>query len=464
MYLKIFFFSVLCTLFGHLACSSGSKITAPVTDAPKPVEQYTPEMETPLLSYLSIPVSINIEDLVRLLNNQTSKALYEDYSYSDNNNDGLMLNAWKSEPITMSLSGNTIKYRIPLKLWMKKQLVVGEAEAEGTLALALKTTYQLKEDWKLVTQTSVEYHEWLAKPVLKTGLGNINIEPVANIALNRSKKTITQSIDQFMAEQLDLKGYMQEAWTALQTPTLLSEEYKMWIKTTPIAVAMTPLQSDWNSIKATIAVQCLNDVSFGEKPYFRENAALPNLQYLNAPSDDFQMHLSTDVPYPEAEKLAKKNMIGQVFESGKQKVRVEDIQLWGNDNRLVINTRLSGSFNGNIYFMGKPVFNSLKNQIEVQDVDFHVQTRNFLMKSAAWIFQGPIKKKLTDSMVFPLGENIAELKKTVQGSLTNYQIQPGVTLNGTIDSIAVTDTHLTPSSIRVNLFSKGKVNVDVKGL
>jgi hypothetical protein len=257
---------------------------------------------------------------------------------------------------------------------------------------------------------------------------------------------------------------VQEAWTALQEPSLLSEEYRMWIKTTPTSIAMTPLVSDWNTIRSTIAVTCLNDVTFGEKPYFRENAVLPNLRYITEAPDDFQMQLATDVPYPEAERMAKNMMVGQVFESGKQKVRIEDIQLWGNDNRLVINSKLSGSFNGNIYFMGKPTFNSEKNQIEVKDLDFHVQTRNFLMKSASWIFQGPIKRKMAESMVFPLGENIAELKKTVQESLTNYQLQPGVLLNGTVDSVAVTGTHLTPASIRVNLFSKGKVKVDVKGL
>jgi len=447
-----------------IACSTGSKAVT-TTDAPKPAEQYTPETEVPLVSTISIPVSISIDDLVRLLNAQTSnKALYEDYSYTDNNNDGLLLNAWKSEPITMTLSGNTIKYRIPLKLWMKKQLYVGEAEAEGTIALALKTTYQLREDWTLITKTEVEYHEWLAKPVLKTGLGNINIEPIANIALNRSKKTMTQSIDQFMSEQLNLKSYIQEAWLALQEPVMLSEEYKMWIKTTPTSLAMTPLQSDWNTIRSTIAVTCLNDVTFGEKPYFRENAALPNLRYIMEAPDDFQMQLATDVPYAEAEQMAKKIMVGQVFESGKQKVRIEDIELWGNDNRLVINSTLSGSFKGNIYFIGKPTFNAAKNQIEVKDLDFHVQTRNFLMKSASWIFQGTIKRKMAESMVFPLGDNIAELKKTVQESLTNFQIQPGVTLNGMVDSIAVTGTHLTPASIRVNVYSKGKVTVDVKGL
>jgi hypothetical protein len=462
MFTKIILFVLATVLIVSAACSSGAKAVS--TDAPKPAEQYTAEPEKPLISTISIPVSISIEDLVRTLNNQTNKALYEDYSYTDNNNDGLMFNAWKNEAITMYLSGNTIKYRIPLKIWMKKQLLVGEAEAEGTIAISFKTNYQLREDWTLLTQTEVEYHEWLTKPVLKTGMGNVNIEPIANIALNRSKKTLTQSIDQFMREQLNLKGYLQEAWTGLQEPVMLSEEYKMWIKTTPFSLSMTPLQSDGNTLRAVIGVECYNDVSFGEKPVFRENAQLPNLRWVTEAPDDFKMELATDVPYPEAERMAKLAMVGQVFESGGRKVRVEDVQLWGNNERLVVNSRLSGSFNGNIYFMGKPAFNPVKNQIEVKDLDFHVQTRNFLMKSASWIFQGTIKKQMAAAMVFPLSENIAELKKTVQTSLTNYQIQPGVLLNGTVDSVAVTDTHLLPTGIRVNLYSKGKLNVDVKGL
>lgn len=68
------------------------------------------------------------------------------------------------------------------------------------------------------------------------------------------------------------------------------------------------------------------------------------------------------------------------------------------------------------------------------------------------------------SMVFPLGQNIAEVKNSVQQSLSNYQIQPGITLYGALDSVAVQDTRVTPTGIRVNLFSTGKVNVDVKGL
>lgn len=439
--------------------------TAKFTDAPKPPENYNPSQEPPLVSTITIPVNISVTDLVNSLNARLSgQALYEDKSYTDNGNDGLMLNIWKSQDITMFLSGNTIKYRLPLKLWMKKNLLVADAEAEAELALNMKTTFSINEDWSISTQTDVEYHEWLSKPKLKTGIGNISIETLANIVLNRSKKDLSQTLDRFVSQQLTLRPFVQEAWTAIQEPILLDSAYRMWVKTTPVSIGMTPVNAIWNTITAKIAVECLNDVTFGEKPWFRENSSLPNLQHISDAPDEFQVRVATDVPFPEAERFAKNTMIGQVFESGKNKVKVEDIQLWGNNDKLVVNAKLAGTFNGNIYFIGRPEFNPEKNQIEVRDLDFHIDTRNFLMRSATWLFQGAIKNQMKKAMVFPMDSNIAEIKSSVQESLARYELQPGILLTGTVDSVTVENTKITPTSIRVNLFSKGKLNVDVKGL
>ncbi len=439
--------------------------TAKFTDAPKPPENYNPSQEPPLVSTITIPVNISVTDLVNSLNARLSgQALYEDKSYNDNGNDGLMLTIWKSQDITMFLSGNTIKYRLPLKLWMKKNLLVADAEAEAELALNMKTTFSINEDWSISTQTDVEYHEWLSKPKLKTGIGNISIETLANIVLNRSKKDLSQTLDRFVSQQLTLRPFVQEAWTAIQEPILLDSAYRMWVKTTPVSIGMTPVNAIWNTITAKIAVECLNDVTFGEKPWFRENSSLPNLQHISDAPDEFQVRVATDVPFPEAERFAKNTMIGQVFESGKNKVKVEDIQLWGNNDKLVVNAKLAGTFNGNIYFIGRPEFNPEKNQIEVRDLDFHIDTRNFLMRSATWLFQGAIKNQMKKAMVFPMQSNIAGIKSSVQESLAHYELQPGILLTGTVDSVTVENTKITPTSIRVNLFSKGKLNVDVRGL
>lgn len=441
--------------------------TTKYTNAPQPTEQYNvTEDIAPVPSTLNIPVGISVDELLRSLNARLSgKALFEDYSFEDNGHDGLMMNAWKSQDITMFFSGNTVKYRIPLKLWMKKELVFGSsAEAEGELALNFKTSFSINPDWSLSTETVVEYHEWLNRPVLKTGIGDISVETIANLVLNRSKKTLSKSLDQYVSQQINLRPYVQETWEAIQKPILLDETYRMWSKTTPLSIGITPLSTYNNTLQTKIAVECLNEVSFGEKPTFRENSTLPNLSLLTEAPDDFQMRFATDVPFAEAERLAKNMMVGQVFESGKKKVKVEDLVLWGNNDRIVVNTKLSGSFNGQIYFIGRPEFNALKNQIEVKDLDFQVDTRNFLLRSASWIFQGPIKKKMAASMTFPLEQNIASIKNSVQQALSSYPIQPGITLYGALDSVAVQDTRVTPTGIRVNLFSTGKVNVDVKGL
>ncbi len=436
-----------------------------ITDAPKPPENYNPAAEPPLLSTLTIPVNVPVREIANSLNRSLAgRALYEDYSYTDNGNDGLMLNVWKAQDITLFLSGNTIKYRVPLKLWMKKDLVVTDAEAEAELALNMKTTFVINADWSLGTVTDVEYHEWLSKPKLKTGIGSINIETLANLALNRSKKTISQSLDRIVSQQISLKPYIQEVWTALQEPILLDSAYRMWVKTTPTGIAMTPITTYNDILRTEIAVECLNDVTFGEKPWFRENSNLPNLRYIDDAPDEFIVRVATDVPFPEAERLAKNAMVGQVFESGKNKVKVDDIQLWGNNDRLVVNSKLSGSFNGNIYFIGRPEYNPQKNQIEVKDLDFHIDTRNFLHRSASWLFQGTIKNQMKKAMIFPLEEDIRYLKTSVQETLNHYELSPGVLLTGTVDSVTVENTRVTPTSIRVNLFSKGKVNVDVKGL
>lgn len=445
---------VLIALF---SCCKSSKSSS----APRPDAFYEEYKEEPLVSYIVIPIHISVDDLVNRLNAQLTGPLYEDLSFTDNNNDNLMVRATRAQDISLSFAGNSVRYRIPLKIWAKQKFILGAAELEGDLALSLKTTYALREDWTLGTTTQVEYHEWLSKPRLKTGLGDISIQTLADLALNRSKKTISESLDKYVSQQLSLKPYVEDAWKSLQAPILLDESYQMWVKTTPLAISMTPVTSDHRGLRAKVAVACHNDVNFGAKPRFRENSRVPNLEFIKEAPDDFQIRIATEVPYDEAERLSRQMVVGQEFASGNRKVRVEDLKIWGNRDKLIVLTQLSGSFKGAIYFAGKPYFNADKNQIEVRDLDYHVETRNFLHKTASWLFSGTIRKQMAAAMVFPLQENLDYLKQTANETLARYVLSPGVTLQGKVNQIKVENTLLTPTGIRVNLFAEGGLRIDV---
>lgn len=161
-------------------------------------------------------------------------------------------------------------------------------------------------------------------------------ETIANLALNRSKRTLSKTLDQYVSQQINLRPYVQEAWEAIQQPVLLDEEYRMWSKTTSLSIGLNSLTTYNNALQTKIAVECLNDVSFGEKPTFRENSFPPQLDPAQRSARRFSNAFCYRCSFAEAERLAKNIMVGQIFESGKKKVKVEDLALWGNNDRVVV--------------------------------------------------------------------------------------------------------------------------------
>lgn len=450
---------VLALLFLFTTCR-----TAQRASAPNPGEQYRALPTEPLpLSVIAVPISLSVRDLLQVLNQRVQGLLYEDNSFTNNGNDGLMLRLWRARPFEMDVSGQGVRYRVPLKVWAKQQLLLGSAEAEGELNLGLKTVFSIQPDWTLRTQTTVEFHEWLSPPVLKTSLGDINIQPLANLMLNQSKSTLTQSLDRFIAQQLSLRPYAQMAWDALQRPLLFDSVQHLWVKTTPVSLGMTPLVSAGDELRTTLSVTCYNEATLGQRPVFRPNSALPNLETLREIPEGFQVRLTAEVPFTEAEQVARGLLVGQTFSSGKKQVTIQNLRLWGNGDRLVVNTTLQGFFNGDIYLVGKPVFNLAKNRIEVADLDFHADTRNFLHRTATWLFSSTFKRRIGEALVFPLDENLQAMRAAAQETLKQYVIQPGVVLTGTLDSLTLERTLITPAGIRADLYSKGRVHLNIRG-
>ena len=230
-------------------------------------------------------------------------------------------------------------------------------------------------------------------------------------------------------------------------------------------MSMSPLISDGNDIKSLISVEAISDVSMGAKPFFRENSKLP--PFVQAPAsaaDSFSINLLTDVPYSEAEQIGRTIMVGQKFEQGGKTVVVEDLHLYGQGEKMVIDTKMSGSLNGNIYLIGTPFFNATERTIEMKDLDFELKSKNFLAKSAAWLFHRGIAKKMQAAIKIPIGDKMEAMQALAQEKLTNYVISNSISLRGTLTHVSIDGIHLTTGSIRVLINSTGKLSMAVKGL
>ncbi len=444
------FFVIIAGLFG-------CKTTQPV----RPQEFYD-EKTGEYISNLNIPIHIEMKALEKMLNKQLSGVIYEDKDLNDG--DDMMLRAEKKEDITLSLTEDTIRYRVPLAVFVKYDAGIAKVDADGEIAFDFKTVFNIGSDWNLKTQTVIDSYEWITKPKVRLGVLSLPVGSIANLLLNKFKYTITEAIDQQIAENFNMRQWVQTAWTQMFDPIEVSPEYRAWLMIQPQGMAITPLENKNGRIESTITVKTQPRIVIGAKPVTPLPAALPAFQYGQPEEGGFQMLVAAEIPYEEAESIAKASVVGERYDYGKRYIVVDDLELYGQGNKLVVNTKLSGSFNGSLYLTGEPSFNERRNAIDVKNLKYTIDSRNFLLKTAGWLLRSQFKNTLQENMDFLLDANLKEIHGQIQQQLTNYKIADNIYLTGKLSEFNLADAYLAPEAIRVEVVLKGDVVVDLKEL
>jgi hypothetical protein len=176
------------------------------------------------------------------------------------------------------------------------------------------------------------------------------------------------------------------------------------------------------------------------------------------------MAIHTEIPYTAAEQMAEENLIGSVFGTGKKQVTVEGIDLHGQHDHLIISLRLSGAYKGVVHLRGKPVHNMEKNQVELANLDFDVQTRNVLHRSAAWLFKGNIRSTLENALVFPLENDLNKVAVEIRQNINSLKPGPWIWMEAGEMDLRLRDIILTPDGMVLDFLLSGQLAIHLKAL
>lgn len=432
----------------------------------RPVEKYEEEDRfEPQQSIIKIPIDINIKGLEASLNEQLSGTLYEDNNLKDGDN--MKVKAVKDGTIEIGATPTSVSYKVPLDLWIQYDTGFGKVEATAKLSMDFVSDYSIAPNWQLMTNSKLAAHEWKEKPRLKLGVISIPVQSIANLIISRSEQVIGTTIDEKVAESFKLEDYVNDAWKMMFEPIELSPEYQTWLMVKPSDIGMTPVVVENDRIQSTIIVASKPELLFGLAPMPSPLKALPPFAYRYLGDDNkegFQIYVEATMDYHEAESLTKQSLLGERFEYGKRYVQIEDIELYGQGNKLVIDLKMSGTYTGSIYLTGQPKYNERKNRIEIDDLQYTLDTKNFLFKSAAWIAKSTIKKKLQENMDYFLDYNLRDAKQQMQETLAGYEITEGISLKGNLDDIKLYNAYLTADGFKVAVALNGDVKIDIEKL
>ena len=448
-HIRIFGFTFL--MLSLLACKTGAKLE-------RPEEKYE-DLAERSLSIVNIPVIVDLRQLEQILNRQL-QVLYEDNDLNDG--DQMMLRAVKNGEIHLQVDSQKVIYTVPLLLWIKYDAGLAHIEANGEILLNMATGFEIQPDWNIATRTELIDYEWLREPKLRMGAVSIPVGSLLNVVIRNGRHYLTREMDKQVKENLKLKEVLGEVWQQMFHPILLSEEFNTWLTINPQRLAMTPLTTMEDKLSATIVVESYPDIKLGEAPVRQLlPPPLPPLQFVQQTKEDFVLNIFTEIDYEEAERIARVQMVGETYRSGKYAVTDKDVELYGSGNKLVVKTLITGSYNGNIYLEGEPVYNSRRNQVEIEDLDFTLSTKNVLHRSAGWILRGAIRRNIEQNMRFLLDYNLSDMRDQLQSQLRHQELLEGLVLDGQLQELNIRNVYLTPQAIMVNIGLSGRVNLKV---
>lgn len=422
-------------------------------------------------SNITLPVSLPVSEVNNLINQSVKGVLYEDQSYTDNNNDQFKVRVEKQGNIAIkALSNNRLMISVPLKIWAEKGYgTLGYYMYQDTnfnLIMNFITSLAATPDWKLNTKTTTAGFVWTQKPVLDYGKVKIPIASFIESVLKEQQNKFTTVIDQQIKSQFNLQPQLVMAWNQFSKPINVSQEYNTWLKISPQNTYMTPLQVFQDKIKTTVGIDLFSETFVGKMPLpTKDVTSIPNFVVKPDLQNIFNLQTTANISFDEATKIARQQFLNKEFplNSEKNKVKVDDIKVYGEKENIVIEVKTQGGVTGTAFIKGKPAYDVQSHKIVLTQTDFNLKTKNFFQKALTVLFEGKIRKMIEKDYGIPLMDIENSSKKSLMESF-NKEYYKGIRLQGNVIELKPTQFLISESYITVVIDTKAQLQMNISGL
>lgn len=453
-------------LFGIMnlffSCSSSQKIEAL---KPLPTDN-SPMVYKTTTSIISMPLEISLKEIENQTNKSLNGLIYEDNNLED---DKTEMKIWKTAPIQITEANGKIRTVLPLKIWSKFKYGTNFMGLNDTREINLNGTITLLSDvklnnFKLTTISKIDDFEWSESPSILVSGKNIPITYIINPTLSIFKSKMAKKIDEAIEKSADFKPYVLDVLEKMSTPFVTSEQYETWFKLIPIEVYVTDAILGKKDIKMDLGLKCNMQTMVGLKPKntFDRNAI--SFKPVAKIPEKISAHIAAISTYESASRIITNNFKGKEFASGKRKITVQKVDLWQKDGKIIIALEMTGSIDGTIYLSGIPNYNAITKEIFFDQMDYVLNTKGLLTKTANWLLQGVILKKIEENCRYSIKTNLDEAKKSMLPYLTNYSPMKGVFVNGTMSDFEFEKVEITNKAIIAFISTTGKMNVKIDGM
>jgi len=333
----------------------------------------------------------------------------------------------------------------------------GFDEGERKVGISFSSSFKLHSNY--VLQNTIIRNEPVAMDACTVCFWGQDITSVVmqglKAKLDLSKKAMDDSF-----RLVNLRPYMQQAWDLLKTP------YPVpgigYFSLNPKKLRMQNLNAKDDQLQINIGITAAPVVSF-LKPA-TSVSRLPNLSTTGG-NGGFNVYLEAALQYDSLSGVMNGYLAGKRFELSegliKKHIIVDKAEVRGDSlGQLLIDLDFSGSFSGKASFVGKPVYDADKKMIEVENLDYDLKTKSFLLNTAKWLFNKRILSELKKYTKFDLAPYYDTAARSLDGWL-NREWTKGISGTGGVTELKLTGLQALPEHLLIRSNCVGKLDVHI---
>jgi hypothetical protein len=130
---------------------------------------------------------------------------------------------------------------------------------------------------------------------------------------------------------------------------------------------------------------------------------------------------------------------------------------------LKVDVQFSGSHTGAVSFTGKPFYNEATKSIEIANLDYDLVTKDFLLKTAKWLFNKKIINELKKSTTF----NMTSYYDTASAALNkwiNKEWMKGMKSTGKVNELKLVKVNALPEYLYIQTNCAGDLGLKIEEL
>ena len=266
-------------------------------------------------------------------------------------------------------------------------------------------------------------------------------------------KDLEKEIDKSIAE-VDIKSDIQEVWNLLSNPMDMGGYGYLSFK--PEKIALGELTFKDQKAKVNVHMSFFPELKTTPEP--AQKKSIPKLSELKQ-KDGFDIQLQFLSGYDSLNQIINRELAGYKLNLGKNEIIFDSVMVQGaQGKKLNLRVQFSGDKKGILYLLGTPVFDQNMQIISFPDLEFDLESKNLLLKSAKWMFTPMITDVIREKAVFDLKPHLEEARKMLDNEL-NAEITEGVFIKAKTEKIGIEGIYPNRNSLLIRIDLTGTISV-----